>query len=213
MIGAVARDWRRWHREYDEPSSRLSQRLAVVRGCIRAALDRMPSGPIRAISACAGEGRDLLGVLADHPRARDVKARLVELDPELAARAAALAPPGVEVVCEDASRASVYAGAVPADLVLMCGVFGNVSDDDIHRTVRSLPTLCAPGATVIWTRHRRPPDRTVDIRRWLREAGYEELSFEGSEALLFGVGAHRLTGPPLPYPPDLLLFTFVGHET
>ncbi|GHD35622.1 hypothetical protein GCM10010335_31060 [Streptomyces galbus] len=29
---------------------------------------------------CAGQGRDLIGVLAGHPRRDDVRARLVELD-------------------------------------------------------------------------------------------------------------------------------------
>lgn len=209
----MARDWREWHREYDDPESRLTQRLRAVQDLIRQALDRSPPGPVRALSVCAGEGRDLLGVLADHPRARDVRARLVELAPELAVTAAAHAPPGVEVVCGDASTTSAYAGAVPADLVLMCGVFGNVADDDIRHTVHTLPTLCAPGATVIWTRHRRPPDRTVDIRRWLGEAGFEEIAFVGSDRLLFGVGAHRLVGPPRPYQPGVTLFTFVGYDT
>jgi hypothetical protein len=205
----VARDWQAWHREYDAPGSRLARRLAVVQGFIRDALDRMPPGPIRVLSLCAGEGRDLLGVLATHPRAADVTARLVELDPELAARAAAHAPPGVEVLCADASTTSAYAGAAPADLVLVCGVFGNVSDRDIHQTVRSLSTLCAPRATVIWTRHRNPPDRTVDIRRWFGEAGFEEQGFVGPDDLLFGVGAHRLAVEPLPYAPDVRLFSFV----
>ena len=79
------------------------------------------------------------------------------------------------------------------DVVLVCGVFGNVCDDDIRGTVRAPPTLCVPGATVIWTRHRHPPDLTVDIRRWFGEAGYEEIGFVGSEEQFFGVGAHRLT--------------------
>jgi hypothetical protein len=212
MIRAVSRDWQAWHREYDDPESRLSRRLAVVQGYIRDALDGMPPGSIRAISVCAGEGRDLLGVLAGHPRAGDVTARLVELDPDLAARAAAHAPPGTLVVCGDASTTSAYAGAVPADLVLVCGVFGNVADGHIHATVRALPMLCASGATVIWTRHCRPPDRTVDIRRWLGEAGFEEVAFAGSDALLFGVGSHRLAGPALPFAPDVRLFAFVGFD-
>ena len=147
-------------------------------------------------------------------RARDdVAARLVELDPELAATAAAHAPPGVDVVCGDASTTSAYAGAVPADLVLACGIFGNITDDDIHNTVRSLPMLCAPGATVVWTRHRRPPDRTVDVRRWFGDAGFDEIAFRGSDDFLFGVGAHRLTGPALPFTPDVQLFTFVGYDS
>jgi hypothetical protein len=208
----MATDWQAWHRAYDDPSSRLSRRLAVVQEFIRDALDRMPAGPIRAISVCAGEGRDLLGVLADHPRAADVTGRLVELDPELAARAAAHAPPGIEVTCGDASMTSAYAGAVPADLVLVCGVFGNVADRDIHHTVRSLATLCAARAIVIWTRHRYPPDRTVDIRRWFAEAGFEEQRFVGPDDLRFGVGAHRLTAEPLPYAPDVRLFSFVAPD-
>ena len=208
----MERDWRAWHRDYDAPGSRLAQRLVVVQGLLRDAIDRLPPGPIRVISACAGEGRDLLGVLADHPRATDVRARLVEVDTELAATAAAHAPPGVDVVCGDASTTSAYAGAVPADVVLVCGIFGNIADADIHNTVRSIAMLCAPGATVIWTRHRRPPDLTVDVRRWFAEAGFEEVAFVGSDDALFGVGAHRLTGPPLPFAPDVKLFTFVDFD-
>jgi hypothetical protein len=208
----MGRDWRAWHSEYDDPDSRLARRLAVVQGFVRDALDRHPPGPIRAISICAGEGRDLLAVLADNSRAGDVTARLVELDPELAARAARRAPPGVDVVCGDASTTTTYAGAVPADLVLACGIFGNISDDDIHNTVRLLPTLCAPDATVIWTRHRRAPDLTWEIREWFAAAGFDEVAFAGSDEFLFGVGAHRLTATPAPFVPDVRLFTFVGYD-
>ena len=66
---------------------------------------------------------------------------------------------------------------MPADVVLACGIFGNVSTEDIHRFVAFAPALCAPGATVIWTRHRRPPDRTDDIRHWFAAAGFDELAF------------------------------------
>ena len=208
----MTRDWREWHRAYDQPGSRLEQRLVIVQECIRGALDTRPPGPIRVISVCAGEGRDLLGVLADHDRTDDVIGRIVELDEQLAASAAAHAPSALEVVCGDASTTGAYTGAVPADLVLLCGVFGNVSDEDIEHTVRMLPTLCAPGATVIWTRHRRPPDRTTDVRRWLGESGYEEIRFVGSDDFLFGVGVHRLTALPAAFVPDVRLFTFVGYD-
>ena len=43
-----------------------------------------------------------------------------------------------------------FADVLPAD-VLLCGIFGNVSDRDIRRTVRAAPALCRAGATVIWT--------------------------------------------------------------
>lgn len=209
----MAPDWRKWHTEYDQPGSRLQRRLSVVQHCIRVALDAMPPGRIRVVSVCAGEGRDLIGVLRDHPRGPEVVARLVELDPQLAARASAAAPPGVEVVCGDASNTSAYVGAVPANLVLVCGVFGNVTDTDVNRTVRAMPSLCAKGATVVWTRHRRAPDLTVEVRRWFAESGFEEVAFVGPDDLLFGVGMHRLVAEPAAHLPNQQLFTFVGYDT
>ena len=109
--------------------------------CHRAATRRggAPAGEIRVISMCAGDGRDLLGALRAHPRRNDVRARLVESDATLVnrgrddARAAGLG--GVSFALGDASTTSAYEGAVPADIVLVCGVFGNVTDDDVHNTV------------------------------------------------------------------------------
>ena len=204
--------WLDWHRAYDDPDSPLTRRLAIVQGYIADALDGAPPGPVRVISMGPGDGRDLLGVLEHHPRRRDVRGLLVELDPELAARARSAAPEGIEVACGDASTTSAYEGAVPADLVLVCGIFGNIGDDDIARTITTLPSLCAPGATVIWTRHRRPPDRTVLARETFAAAGFEEVAFAAPEGFLFGVGAHRLTSQPPPFEPGIEMFTFVGFD-
>ena len=107
-------------------------------------------------------------------------ARLVELDPDLAQRArerAAEISPTIEVVTGDASSTSSFAGAVPAGIVLACGIFGNITDDDIHNTVAHLPSLCAPNATVIWTRGTFAPDLTPTVRVWFMEAGFTELDF------------------------------------
>ena len=199
--------------QYDEPDSRLARRLAIVQHPIAVALDAAPPGPVRVISMCAGEGRDLLGVLPDHPRGGDVTGRLVELDPELARRARAAAPQGIEVRADDAASTSAYEGAVPADLLLACGVFGNIPDSDIPRTIRTLPSLCAPRATVIWTRHRRPPDRTTLAREAFAAAGFEELAFEAPDDFLFGVGAHRLARDPAPFEPGVEMFAFVGYDS
>ena len=124
----AARDWYAWHADYDRPGSGLAQRLGWVQERIRVALDTAPPGRVRAISLCAGQGRDLIGVLATHPRRDDVTARLVELDPRNTAVARRLAAEagltGVEVVTGDASLASQYASLVPAYLVVACGLFG-----------------------------------------------------------------------------------------
>ncbi len=191
--------WVRWHAPYDDPASSLSARLRAVQDAIRRRLDA-DDGPVRAVSLCAGQGHDLLGVLRERPDAHRVTARLVELDPgnAAAARAAARDLPGVEVVTGDASVVGVYAGAVPADLVLACGIFGNVTDADVRRTVTALPRLCAPAATVVWTRHRQPPDLTPAIREWFAAAGFAEEEWVAPEDDDWAVGAHRLVAEPAP---------------
>ena len=204
-------EWVEWHERY-KPGSPLARRLEVVQGLIRSALDASPPGPIRLVSMCAGDGRDILGVLPGHPRQADVHARLVELDPELARRArerAAEVSPTIEVVTRDASRTNSYTGAVPAGIVLACGIFGNITDDDIHNTVAHLPKLCAPDATVIWTRGTFAPDLTPTIRVWFMETGFSELDFVAIPHTWVGVGANRLTAPPRALDPDLQLFTFL----
>jgi len=208
--------WAEWHEPYDDPRSPLSRRLAVVQRHIRDALDDAAPGPIRLISVCAGQGRDVAGALDGHRRGADVAGRLVELDPDNAAVARSLLEgarvTGVEVITGDASTTAAYAGAVPADIVLVCGVFGNVSDDDIRNTIELLPTLCRVGATVIWTRHRFEPDLTPTIRRWFAELGFDEVAFDAPGEDFFGVGANRLTAPPRPSRNDRRLFTFLGED-
>jgi hypothetical protein len=149
----TTRDWSEWHRPYDDPSSPLSQRLRLVQAHLRTALDRCPEGPIRLISMGAGQGNDVIGTLVDHRRRDDVQALLVEWDPRnvaVAHRAAAGAGlSGMTVARADAGLSNASETAVPADIVMACGVFGNITDQDIARTVALLPSLCAARATVI----------------------------------------------------------------
>jgi hypothetical protein len=77
--------------------------------------------------------------------------------------------------------------------------------------VKALPSLCAAGATVIWTRHRAEPDLTPTIRRWFIEAGFEEEAFDspGPGTNSFSVGVDRLSADPQPFKPGRRLFTFI----
>ena len=208
----------RWHAAYEDPSSNLSLRLRTVQSMVGAALDEIPAaprGPIRLVSLCAGQGRDVIDVVASHPRGPSVSALLVELDPALVAfargRAAELGVADrVRVVEGDASQASLYANAVPADVVLLCGIFGNINAADITRTIGAMPGFCAAGGHVVWTRHRLPPDHTPSIRADFAAAGFTELAFESPDGAIFGVGHHRLDGATAPFDPGQRLFQFVG---
>ncbi len=208
------RDWLAWHEPYSDPGSELSRRLRLVQGHIAGWLDERPGESLTVVSACAGQGRDLIGVLAGRSDADRVRATLLEWDPGnvAAARAAAGAAGlgGVRVERSDAGDRASYVGAVPADLVLLVGVFGNVSDADVRGTIAALPELCAPGATVIWSRGRWAPDLTPTIRRWLTDSGFVEQAFHAPDDALFSVGVHRFTGRPRPLQASGSLFRFLS---
>jgi hypothetical protein len=204
-------DWSEWHESYARPGSGLGNRLATVQAQINRHLDSTAPDPVRVVSACAGDGRDLLGVLAARRDANRVAALLVEYDEGLAAKAADTArqlSADVEVRQADAAQSDVYQDSVPADLVLLCGIFGNVSDADVQTTIAASPQLCAPGAQVIWTRHRNNPDLTPLIRQWFAAAGFEEVSFIAPDADSWSVGVHRLVTDPPPLRSDAHWFTF-----
>ncbi|GAB3199488.1 hypothetical protein GCM10027062_16300 [Nocardioides hungaricus] len=216
----MTRDWHEWHRGYDDPASSLSRRLATVRSCLRSLLAGADGsdgadGPLRLVSICAGDGRDTLPVLDS--LSVEVTGVLVELDPSLAARARAVAPAGIEVRTADAGTTASYADACPADVFLACGVFGNVTDEDIARTVAALPSLLASGGQVIWTRGRAVPqdpttyggDPADLVRGLFAEAGFEEVSFVRPSDAGFRVGVHRWPGPAGVPEPGQRLFDFV----
>jgi Putative methyltransferase len=210
----MLRDYRAWHDQYDDPNSALAERLRIVQKRLDELLTAAPAGPIRLISMCAGQGRDVLGVVPKHERRSDVMGVLVELEPanvRQARESAALAGlTALKIIEGDAAISDVYVPFVPADLVLACGIFGNVSDADVENTVRTMSMLCNPGAAIIWTRHRREPDLNRQIRNWLVEGGFEPLSFDAPEnASLSGIGTARLVTIPLPWRNHHRFFTFV----
>jgi hypothetical protein len=204
----VVTDWAFWHGPYDDPQSPLALRLQEVCRQVSAGLDRAQAGPVRLLSLCAGRGLDVLPLLATHPRGRDVRGRLVELDRTNAAAARNQAPPGVEVVESDAGTTDACVGAAPADLLLLCGIFGNIGADDVRRTALAVPQLCAPGGTVIWTRSTHAPDLTPRIRGWFAEASVVETSFVVEQPGGWSVGAGTFTGQPQPLLAGMRLFTF-----
>ena len=219
-----ARDWHQWHREYDDPTSSLSHRLNVVREQLDQVLSRLEvrgnGGRTQLVSLCAGDGRDTLPVLASRAD-QHVHALLVELDDTLAGTARKSARGlGLEdlvVRAADAGSTESFADYCPADVFMLCGVFGNISDAGIERTVGHLPALLAPGASVIWTRGRRadrrdPSAAGADPSEWVRElfasAGFDETAFVRPSDMRFRVGVHTLRVEPSPFEPARL-FTFV----
>jgi hypothetical protein len=190
-----------WHRDYEVPNSSLGRRLEVVRARLRAALDvHAPGhGRVRLISMCAGDGRDVLPTLAETAHGRAVQAVLVELDARLADQARRTAEHfdlrNVEVRNADAGVVDSYAGFVPAQIALVCGVFGNVAVSDVDGTIAALRSLLVPHGIVIWTRGRGPGenDPSAAVREMFAAHGFEELGFTAPHDAAFRVGVHRLS--------------------
>ncbi len=203
----MTNDWQRWHGHYDDPSSSLSLRLEAVRHDVRRALDEAPRGTdgvVRLAALCAGDGRDVLPVLAEAVDGPPVSAVLVELDPRLAERAgstaAELGLSRVEVRQADAGRLATYVDVPAAHVLLVCGVFGNISAKYVRRTISVLPRLVAPGGIVVWTRgaENAAVDRSREISNHLVQTGFAEMSLTGTRDGVFRVGMHRLVGASAP---------------
>jgi hypothetical protein len=64
---------------------------------------------------------------------------------------------------------------------------------------------------VIWTRGGQQPDVRPAIRAWFDGAGFEELGFTTGAGGSWAVGANRLVSAPLPFDPDVRLFTFLDE--
>lgn len=206
------RDYVRWHDAYDDPTSALSIRLRHVQRAISDWYDATP-GPVTVMSSCAGQGHDILGVLESRPELRErTTGALVELHPtNVAIARERIARLGVDlrVVEGDAALTDTYVGTVPADLVLLVGIMGNITVEDNQRLVAATPQLCRPGARVIWTRGAQQPDLAPDIRRWFGEAGFRSVSYESDvEGTPMRVGVEELVGPPEPLREGERLFTF-----
>src|SRR5262249_4727487 len=138
-------DWHAWHDEYDDPTSSLARRLVEVRSQLSTVLAAC-EGTVRLLSLCSGDGRDTIPVLASCER--EVTACLVELDPELsesARRAASAAGVEVEVRTGDAGEVATFADLLPVDVLMLCGVFGNVDDSDVVRSTAAARLMVAAG--------------------------------------------------------------------
>lgn len=180
---------------------------------LRERLAEAPPGRLRLISMCAGQGRDVLPVLQDDPRRAEVDAVLVELDSENAAEAktaATRADLTAQVLEGDASTSDIYSPYLPADIVLACGIFGNISGGDLERTVRHLSMLTRDGGAVIWTRHWNEPALISKIQEWFAQSGFWNLSYDALDnSSRSGIGMALLTSPPLAFQRGYRFFTFL----
>ena len=209
-------NWNEWHEAYLEPNSTLLRRLFVVQRMIREYCDAVHIGPVKVLSLCSGDGRDIVGAVADHPRRDDIEGRLEERDTTLVQRARdnihSAGIGGLSVRQGDAGKLDNVTDVLPVHLVLACGIFGNIPDEDVRTTIAALAHFGNIGLNVIWTRHRYDPDLTPLVRGWFRGAGFEEMEFVRVADSHACVGRHVLVTEPRGEAPGGQIFQFFADR-
>lgn len=180
-----------------------AERVGTVRRLLARELRELGDGPgaaVRLLVLGAGDGGDVLPVLAGSPAT--VRATLVEPDPDLAAAARSTARDlglDVDVRCADPGTTDAYLRVLPVDVLLLDGVLDDLAEADLAGAVAALPGLLDLEALVLSTSG-GSHDPVPAVREALLDGPFDELADAGPR-----VGAHRFTGDPEPAEPGLRL--------
>lgn len=180
-----------------------AERVGTVRRLLARELRELGDGPgaaVRLLVLGAGDGGDVLPVLAGSPAT--VRATLVEPDPDLAAAARSTARDlglDVDVRCADPGTTDAYLRVLPVDVLLLDGVLDDLAEADLAGAVAALPGLLDLKALVLSTSG-GSHDPVPAVREALLDGPFDELADAGPR-----VGAHRFTGDPEPAEPGLRL--------
>lgn len=157
----------------------------------------------------------MVGAVAGSERRADVQARLVELDgrnvEEARRRIEAANLEGIEVRQGDAGFTDAYEGATPAHIVLLCGVFGSLTDDDIDSTIATMPQLCSEQGQVIWTAHRAAPGLFEHASAAFHRHGFVQVWTDPADP--FGVARHQLVARARDLQVGQRIFNFADEQT
>jgi hypothetical protein len=190
------------------------QRLLLVQEQLAQCVDTARPGTIRILSMFAGDGRDVLGVLGNHQRQNDVVACLIEQSSQAVdtgtQRALEL---GLESVATfrhtDATDYEAYRGLAPADLILLCGVWGHVPSQERPQLIQALASLCAAGGMVIWTRGiSKGMKQFEQIEGLFTAAQWEPVQIRFTPNNQWAVATHRYYGTAIPRPTQGRIFHF-----
>jgi hypothetical protein len=190
-------------------------RLLLVQQHLSECLDNAPPGIIRIVSLFAGDGRDVLGVINTHPRRSDVLATFIEQSsPAVASgfrRAAELGlASATTFLNKDATEYEAVQGITPANIILLCGVWGHVPHDDRAQLIQAVTSLCTPNGRLIWTRGiSKGIAKLEQIEGLFARTQWEKVQIRITPGNQWAVATYRFLGTPLPRPKSGQIFHFM----
>ncbi len=205
--------WSGWpEAAYQQPGYR--QRLQAVQEHLAQSLDCAPNGPVRIISICAGDGRDIIGVLSSHRRRTDVQAWLIELNHQSVVAGIRQAKNAgledrVTFLNTDATLYATYKDIAPAEIILLSGVWGHVPAQERASLAGGLASFCNPRGTLIWTRGvSQGIGRLREIQAHFSAPAWEEERLTLTPDNNWAVASYCHCGPPQELPRSGQVFRF-----
>jgi hypothetical protein len=180
------------------------------------------AGPVRIVSLCAGDGRDVIGTLVRSPRGEDVQAWLVELNQQSTIEGRRYAMQAgvadkVVFINGDATSYATYRDIPPADIVMACGVWGHVPPNQRGRLERALACLCQAGGAIIWTRGvAKGIHRLREIEAHFIGQSWRQLRTSYTQDGKWAINSYRYCGPRQDRPTSGRIFNFrlgAGHAS
>ncbi|MNR04651.1 hypothetical protein D3C85_1206300 [compost metagenome] len=152
-------------------------------------------------------------MLAHYPNSDNIHSYLVEIDERLVQECKHTVSDrglqNVTVVKGDASLLRTYRDVIPADLILLCGIFGNIANEDILNTIESLAQLSKQGTRVVWTRNLRDPKVVPMIRHSFTANDFKEVDYRTTSDDSYAIGIYEFYGLSQRLKDDIQLFTFI----
>ena len=185
-------NWKIWNAQYEDQSSHLSQRLKIVKGCIKNSFKDLNT--LNIISICSGYGKDILESLVE-TKTQYSKVTLVDLDQKSIraanAYASSMGLKDINCVIADAGLLSTYVD-IKAELVVFVGALGHFSFKDIKNCLAELNKIVCKNGLVVWSANERVLEtllqsftdnnyKSIDLIQKISEKGHV-------------VGVHRYLG-------------------
>lgn len=206
-------DWHTWNDHYDNADSELSKRLNKVKEYLKNTLLNIEIPTV--LNICSGQGKDILESMVELDK--DAEVYLIDTNTNSLNAAINFAKTNnigtITFINEDASHTSTYKKYdIPkSNIVLACGLFGHLNQEDSYGLVDFLKTQIKANGTVIWTKNIEN-DSISNLRKYFIDNNFEEISYFGPEGSPWAVVCNKYIGEEFDLSKEYKIFNFIDRD-